>query len=223
MRKISAIALDITTACNLHCPECCCRVHERPAVHYPYSYFTDLASWIYGIDRVDLTGGEPTCHPQFPLYVPRFKALFGCKQLTLETNGFQCQKYANVLHHFDAIRLSRYEDNRAECDWVLENFPCGGRTYVQNGSTCVEIGVEPDERKHISRERRGAGGRCMLGTFEFALFTEGKFWPCRLGPAVKGARGIEPCVGWERKILEMEVPCQECWFSPGGENVQPVR
>lgn len=223
MRKITAIALEVTTVCNLKCPQCCCRVHERPAVHYSYSYFAELAGWIYGIDRVDITGGEPTCHPLFAEYVPRFKKLFGCRQLTLETNGFQCEKYADVLPCFDQIRLSAYEDNVRECAWVLEHFPCGGRTYVQNGSTCVEIGAEPDERKHVSLSRRGAGGRCMLGTFEFALYTEGKFWPCRLGPAVPGAVGIEPCGDWMQKIIEAESPCAECWFSPGRSDVQPVR
>jgi MoaA/NifB/PqqE/SkfB family radical SAM enzyme len=29
VRHITAVALDITTACNLSCPECCCRAHER--------------------------------------------------------------------------------------------------------------------------------------------------------------------------------------------------
>ena len=213
MRKITAIALDMTTACNLHCPECCCRVHERPAVHYPYSYFSELAGWVYGIDRIDLTGGEPTCHPQFGEFVPRFRKLFGCRQLTLETNGFQCEKYASVLHHFDHIRLSLYGDNKDKADWVMKNF--GDRTHVQNGSSCVSGVVELDDRRHVSRSRRGAGGVCGLGTFEFALFTDGKFWPCRLGPAIPGAVGIEPCASWAQKVLSAEVPCAECFFSPG--------
>lgn len=212
MREITAVALEITTACNLHCPECCCRIHERPAEHYPWIYFESLVMGLRGIERVDLTGGEPTAHPQFAEFVPKFKELYGCNRLTLESNGFKLKEYAHLLHHFDQIRLSKYPgENEEICDWVLDRFP----SYVQNGSTCIEIGVEPDERRHIKRSRRGAGGPCLLGKFEFALVTGGLAYPCRLGPAVQGAVGMVLGQDWRRKVVEIPMPCKDCWFSPG--------
>ena len=210
MRTITAVAMDITTACNLRCPECCCSVGTRPVVHYPWDYFEAIAPFIYGIDRVDITGGEPTCHPKFEEFVPKFRSLFGCRLLTLETNGFKVREYSKVLKHFDLIRSSRYPENGEEVSWLLTNFP----GYCQNGSTCVEIGAEPDERKHVSRLRRGSGEPCLLGKFEFALYTGGVFYSCRLGPAVRGAVPVAPCTGWQEKVLGTTLPCKVCWFSP---------
>jgi len=68
----------------------------RKAEHYPWEYFAALAPYIYGIDRVDITGGEPTSHPQFGEFVPKFRELFGCKRLTLETNGFKARENVEV-------------------------------------------------------------------------------------------------------------------------------
>lgn len=211
MRNITAIALDLTTACNLRCPECCCRMDTRTPEHYPWKYFEAVAPYIYGIDRVDVTGGEPTAHPQFGEFVPKFRQLFGCNRLTLETNGFQAQKYEIALRCFDLIRIGLYPDNGPEIQWLYSRF---GNAYRQNGSTCMEISAPPDERGHVSRERRGHGGPCHLGYCEFALFTEGRFWPCRLGPAVEGMPSVEPCVDWREKIAAMPLPCSSCWFSP---------
>jgi len=185
-------------------------IGQRPVVHYPWNYFEELAKWTDGIERVDITGGEPTCHPQFAEFVPKFKALFGCKRLTLETNGFQARKYADALRCFDFIRLGRYPENGSEIDWLIKNFPA----YQQNGSTCVEIHVAPDVRGHVPRLRRGGGGPCHLGYSEFALYTDGKFWPCRLGSAIPMMQSLVPCEDWREKIAAMSIPCEECFFSP---------
>ncbi len=210
MRAITAVALDITTVCNLRCPQCCCRMDTRKAEHYPWEYFAALAPYIYGIDRVDITGGEPTCHPQFGEFVPKFRELFGCKRLTLETNGFKARENEEALRCFDYIRVGRYPENGAVIDCLQREFGA----VKQNGSTCIEIAAPGDERGHISRERRGSGAPCHLGYCEFALFSEGKFWPCRLGPAVEGMPSIEPCFDWREKIASMPLPCMNCWFSP---------
>lgn len=216
MRKIAAIALDITTVCNLRCENCCCKVHERKPVHYDWNYFERLAPYVYGIDRIDITGGEPSCHPRFTEYVPKFRKLFGCNRLTVETNAMRAKYQKDTFRHFDEIRLSLYPENKSEIEWTLKNFE---NAWVQNGSTCIEIGAEPDHRKHVSLDRIGGGGLCKLGKFEFVLFTDGKLWPCRLGPAVPGAVGIEPCEDWRERVLALPIPCGECWFSTGAKDV----
>ena len=82
--------MDITTRCNRRCVDCCAGIGiNRVLQHHSWSYFQRAAKHFYGIDRVNLTGGEPTAHPQFEEYVPGFKALFGCRLLTLSTNGYK--------------------------------------------------------------------------------------------------------------------------------------
>jgi hypothetical protein len=212
MRKIDSIALEITTACNLRCPQCCCAIGQRPVVHHDAAYFKSLAPFIQGIRRVDITGGEPTAHPLFRELVTSFKRLFNCAELTLETNAFRLREYEDILPLFDMVRLSAYPENEPDVAWALAHCKLA---YVQNGSTCAEIDAPGDERRHISQDRRGGGGSCLLGNFEFVLYADGKFWPCRLGPAVDGALGVRPQEGWLEKVLSLPSPCQSCCFSPG--------
>jgi hypothetical protein len=212
MPEITTVFLDFTTACNLSCPNCCCRIPERKGIHYPYSYFAELAGWIYGIDRVDLTGGEPTCHPQFAEFVPRLKALFGCRLLTMETNCFKAREYIDIFDRFDFIRLGRYQSNTEEVDWVMSHHRSA---WQQNNGACVETADPVDENNHVSIDRRGSGQLCTLESIgEHVIYTDGKFYPCRLGLAVPGAVGIEPCEDWRQKVMELPIPCWNCHFSP---------
>lgn len=68
---IHTVNLDMTTHCNKRCPDCCAGVGiNRELRHHPWEYFEQAATWIYGMKRVNLTGGEPTAHPQFAEFVP---------------------------------------------------------------------------------------------------------------------------------------------------------
>ena len=208
---INCIMLDLTTACNLACPNCCCKIPSRPAVHNSWEYFEHVAPYIYGVDRVDLTGGEPTCHPQFAEFVPKMRALFGCRLLTMETNCFKAREYAETLKCFDYIRLGRYKSNTAEVDWMIANHKLA---YQQNSGFCVETADPVDENNHVSIHRRGSGRLCNLESREHVAYTGGRFYPCRLGPAVDGAVGIEPCEDWRERVIELPYPCGNCYFSP---------
>ena len=74
---ITCVSLELTTACDRACPECCCNIPHRPAVHHPWEYFEAAAKVIYGVERVHLSGGEPTYHPQFAEFVPDMRRLSG--------------------------------------------------------------------------------------------------------------------------------------------------
>jgi hypothetical protein len=210
-RTITAVALDITTICNLRCPECVCAVSDRKPIHYPWAYFEALAPFLRGIERIDITGGEPTCHPHFAEFAYTFRELFGCKLLTLETNGFRALENIEAMGQFDLIRLSRYGGNDDVINWILAEFP----SYVQNGSTCGEIHFEgADELGHIPRSRRGSGSPCNLGRCEFVACSDGRLFPCRVGPGISGAESMALCEGWREKILDVPLPCGDCCFSP---------
>lgn len=200
MRRVNAIWLELTTLCNRRCPECCCGIHQREYVAHPVEYLEHLAGIVRGtVPWLHLTGGEPTAHPQFAEIVPRLKDLFGAKRLTMWTNGYRARENAAVLHHFDEIYATKYgESNAAEIEWLMTN--------------CRASYGEPE---HISREKRGSGKPCERGTSDpGAAYANGRFFPCCVGPGIPGAQSIEPTSDWAARVLDVPLPCADCWFSP---------
>lgn len=160
---------------------------------------------------MDRHSGEPICHPQFGEFVSRFRTLFGCSVLSLETNCFQIQKYSEAVRCFDYIRIGVYPENTEAVAWLRGHH---GDIRVNNTGKCVETADPVDAVGHVSRARRGSGGLCNLESREHVLYSDGKFWPCRLGPVVEGMIGIPPSHDWKREISLLPIPCGNCFFSP---------
>ncbi len=198
-RQITCVAVDLTTVCDRACPDCCCGINMnmRPAVHHPWEYFEKLAPFIYGIERVDLFGGEPTTHPKFAEFVPKFKALWGCKVLSMTTDGFKVIRHQAVLEHFDFIQATLYDNrNRPAIEFLQANY-----------DTRLFPGV------FTPRARIGGGKPCGRGQGETVAFADGKFWPCTPGPGITGNVGLEPCMDWREKILSVPMACASCFLS----------
>ncbi len=200
-QPITCVALEMTTVCDRACPDCCANINrgERDAVHHPWEYFERAASFIYGIHRVHLTGGEPTTHPRFAEFVPRFRALFGCTLLTLQTDGFKTVAYHEVLREFDHIYPSRYDARNADAVGLIQvSFPS------------TEWAGE-----HAPRSRRGSGAVCFRGESDTVAYADGRFHGCCVSPGIPGAQTLEPCEDWRDKITAVPLPCSDCFFSPG--------
>lgn len=201
-QAITSVSLDMTTVCDRACPDCCQGINMglRKPVHHDWVYFERAASVLYGIERVHLTGGEPTTHPKFAEFVPRFRELFGCRLLTLQTDGFGAIKHRETLKHFDWIVGSLY-DQRNE---PLIN------TLIAEHNTLVFDG----RGTFTPRSRRGSGLSCERGTSEAIAYADGRIWPCVVGPGIPGAISLEPTADWRERLGEAPLPCSDCWFSP---------
>jgi hypothetical protein len=200
MRKITCIQLDITTVCDRKCPDCCCAINmnKRAAIHHPWEYFEALAPFIYGIDRIDLFGGEPTSHPKFREFVPRFKDLFGNRILTMTTNGFKTIEYAGLLAHFDFIQATPYDDKNAP---AMEHLK----------KTHHDVRFFPGT--FLPRNQAGGGKPCPRAFSEVVSYADSKFWPCCPGAGIDHATGFGPCVDWREKIQNWPMPCSTCFMS----------
>jgi len=194
--RISLVNVDLTTHCNRQCPECCCDIPNRKGVHYPWEYFERLAPYIYGAQWVHVTGGEPTTHPQFGEFVPRFRGLFGCQKLTVWTNGFRACENPTAMGCFDKIYATRYPDNADAIQWLVDEFN-------------PQLADSP----HVSRSHRGGGKPCHRGLRDAAIYSDGRMFPCCIGPGIPGAGSIELSDDWEARLLGVPLPCGECWFS----------
>ncbi|KKM89238.1 hypothetical protein LCGC14_1250640, partial [marine sediment metagenome] len=111
-REITQVSMSITTHCNMSCPECAYgtpRVDDKQ--HFSWEYFEEAAKHLRGIKSLGITGGEPTCHPEFSKFVPRFRELFDCVELYLETNGCLVEKHSDVLEFFDRVGITHYGES----------------------------------------------------------------------------------------------------------------
>jgi pyruvate-formate lyase-activating enzyme len=69
-----------------------------------------MPQFFRGIERIHLTGGEPSLHPKFKEWAPKFRELFQCRDLTVESNGFGFQRFPEVFAHFDVVYASLYSE-----------------------------------------------------------------------------------------------------------------
>jgi len=205
---ITNVNLDLTTNCDRRCPNCCAGVGiNRKLQHHPWEYFEVAADALRGIERVNLTGGEPTLHPKFAEFVPKFKALFGCKTLAMTTDGWGVAKHFDIISaNFDEIDFSYYHTNP------------GALALIRHQMQHIKLNVFDaglDAAGFTPRDKIGGGGACgraywRSGTVAYA---DGRIFGCCVAPGIDGAVGIDPLPGWDMAIPHTPLPCDRCWFS----------
>jgi hypothetical protein len=202
MRQIRTVAFDLTTVCNRSCTECCAAINmgKRPAAHHDMTYIERAAAELHGIERLHVTGGEPLTHPHFDEIAPRLRGLFGCQELTIQTNAFQVEKHAEALKHFDHVYPSNYGDNAAQVQFIKENVPA---------VTEWPLG----EAGFTARSTRGSGKPCFRGESDTVAYAGGKLYGCCVAPGVDGAQGIDVTPDWRERVALAPLPCGDCWFS----------
>ena len=207
-REFTKVNLELTTACNLTCPDCSAGTNGsglRKVVHHPWEYFADAARWLQGIDSVVVIGGEPTAHPKFAEIVPKLRELFGCRELILWTNGFKVEKFRDLIKRtFDLVYASIYD---AESGHEWNKKP---------NRAAVDL-IQPDAiaaAPHVPFSRRGSGQICERGIHGPIAYADGKIYGCCVAMAVPGGIGIEPGPNWRAEVLATPLPCGTCCFSP---------
>src|ERR1017187_4482790 len=203
--EITWLSVDLTTFCDRRCPNCSVGIGiHRKLQHHPWEYFEQVAPYIQGMKEIKITGGEPTIHPQFAEFVPRFKDLFGCEKLTLNTDGFRVPMYRELIEkHFDHVYFTHYETPVSErASAALAGIDVPLNTFMA-GNNAV---------KFTPRSRRGAGGPCDRAGL--ASYSDGKFYGCCVAPGIEGSVGIEPSMDWKQQIGSVPLPCKDCLFSP---------
>ncbi len=214
-RKIELVAVSITTHCSMACPECAFgapRVRPEDRRHFPWSYFEEAAEYLRGIRSIGITGGEPTCHPQFAEFAPRFRDLFGCEELYLETNGYRVEDFSETLECFDRVGITHYSDavyegcpdNTKQVEFLRARLK--GTKVVLNTWDAVH-----DPWPTTARSRRP----CIRGRMETVAYSDGWLYPCCVGPGIPappGEKGIRLGADWRERILDVPLHCDVCAF-----------
>lgn len=207
LRKITCVNLAITTICNRSCPNCCCDI-PRIKQHWnaDLDYLNRAAQCFKNIDRIKLTGGEPSLHPQFEELVPKLKKLFQCQHLTIETNGARFRQIPYVFEHFDEIIVTHYsppefiEDNGEEILFLQEYLRPKG------------IKVQMIDIHHIPRTHRG-NQPCSRGFSETVSCFQGRIYSCCMGWGIDGAPSVPMKTGWRDALPTIPLPCSSCFFA----------
>jgi hypothetical protein len=200
------VSVDMTTHCSRRCPDCCCGIGiNRVLQHHPWEYFVAAAPFLKGINRIHLTGGEPTFHPQFAEIVPRLRSLFECKILTLATNGWGVARYADlIVETFDYVGFSDYHDGFTE---ELEKL--ARRIRVDRAS------MGKDAALFLPRSKPGGGKPCSRAASfgNGGTYADGKFWGCCVAPGLADAQPVDPSSNWQADMMTAYIPCSTCFFS----------
>lgn len=208
---ITCVALDLTTNCDRRCPECCAGVGiNRTLQHHDWAYFERAAKVIYGVERLHVGGGEPTFHPQFAEFVPRFRQLFGCKTISMVTDGWGVLKYQDIIaHYIDEVHFTRY-GNRPDAEALLHELEASGWL-----STLLIFDAGPQMSNFTPRAQIGGGKPChrawwLSGQVAYA---DGRIYGCCVAPGIEGAKFYqqEALIGIVDRAPDP--PCERCWFS----------
>jgi len=211
MDKFRSLVLLVTTVCDRRCPDCCYRIPwdgplGKPQ-HYPWEYFEHAAQHLRGIERLFISGGEPTLHPEFPRIAKEIRALFSTPSrkpgLELVTNGSRLGEHANWIDRFDKVWVTKFGSEPLSPDVVLtqERFP--GR-----------ISVLPLVHRHVDKWVDG-GGAGPCDRYYVSAYANGRLYPCCVSPGIPEATSVEPTADWQGRLDAVPRPCAWCTFSQG--------
>lgn len=184
------------------CPNCSYGMNWRDAKHTPIDEIIGALKWFDGIDRISLTGGEPTAHPHFHQIARLVRQALPEMKLGLETNATLYPKFKESLPMFDSIDATHYTpdawdgcpDNTAKIELLQKDYP---RLRVLKA-------------KHVTMENNRGSNPC--GREARAHWSHGLIYGCCAAPGVKGAIGIELQDGWHEKLKATRLPCKNCIY-----------
>lgn len=208
-REINSINYTLTTHCNMRCPDCCAGITSMPKKNksfYDWDYILNSAKFFNGINRINLTGGEPSIHPKFSEWIPKFKDLFNINVLSVWTNGTMFYKLPDVWKHFDEIHITNYTkdtfngspDNTDAIEFIKSLYP--------------EKKITHYKAVHEPLTKRGSK-MCFRGRSDTIEFVDGYVYPCSSSSGLPTKIRVKLSENWKEEVLKLSPPCWECLFA----------
>ena len=222
-RVINRIALPITRACNRDCPECSAReadkCWDRNNPHVSVKEIKRVGKTLGPIGTIEMTGGEPSLHPDFVEISEHIHDWFQCKDIMLLTNGylFNDPEKLPLLLNYDRVYVSHYNQKFADKYGTPTNTEVHDkiRSYLKDKpvkfwSQLIEnhdpIGTPP--------YKGVCPPHCQYDKGDSVGYGDGKIWGCCTSYWLpdKG-RGIPLTPDWRGHLGEIGLPCRSCFLT----------
>ena len=157
--KLSAIAILVTTRCDLLCRHC---LHGYPTSHHDFPL--DLLPGLlaegrrYGVKQVGLTGGEPGMHPEFERLVGMIVEAGYTWSFT--TNGQHPERYLPVIERYhdslcrvglslDGADAVTHDTNRRKAGAFKSALAAAGKFTSRGVNTEFTVALNPTNHAQI--------------------------------------------------------------------------
>mgnify|MGYP001214112868 CR=1 FL=1 len=110
-RNPTYLEIAITDFCNLTCSLCSQATPlQNDKKTMSFNEIERISKFFkpYEFDRIKISGGEPTLHPEFAKISRHLNNLFPAEKYILATNGKKLKKYINDVDIYDVIDLTNY-------------------------------------------------------------------------------------------------------------------
>lgn len=221
-RVINRLALPITRGCNRRCPECTAVEREGYSAN-PLSIeeLQDVGRKIGYIEKIEITGGEPSFHPNFKFISENLHKWFNCKDIMLLTNGwlFKDDNALPILLNYDRVYITHYTSEFA--DWYKEK---------PNTELVEKVRKYLEDYPHIqfweqimnshvpNKEPVPWADRCIFDydKGDMISYHEGQLYGCCTSWQLDDrGRGIPLSTTWRKDLNKIELPCSKCFLGKG--------
>jgi hypothetical protein len=195
--NINKIQFSITSKCNRKCQHCSLGITYNINKHdNNYEYLYKYSKYFSGLE-IAITGGEPTCHYDFSIYVRAIKEIYKPKKYKIFTNAFNFKKYEKVFEIFDELIITRYEEN--------EIF-----NYIKKTKDSKKYVIYNAGKRNKLPCSNGFDQPCERVETEGMLLFDGKLYPCCAGSGVDIKNFIIPTHTWRKDIINIKPSCHLC-------------
>ena len=221
-RTIDRIALPITRACNRDCPECSARKADpdwdRAHPHVSVDELKWVGKTLGPIKTIEVTGGEPSRHPEFKEISEHFHDWFQSNDIMLLTNALEfyyCPEKLPLLLYYDRVYISWYtnefgikygvDPNTAAVNYVEDYLKKSGKKFwTQRMDQHCPIGKPP--YKGIPT--------CGYDVGDSVGYGAGKIYGCCTAYWLSDrGKGIPLTEDWRKHLSEIELPCAGCFLT----------
>ena len=213
-RDIKRLALPITRRCNRSCPECPAKADSET----PMWELEWVGEMLGPIDKIEVTGGEPSLHPDFVEISENLHNWFDCQDIMLLTNGYLAEDEKNlpVLLNYDRVYVSHYTEQFADRYGTPTNTEVHDkiRDYLKDYPDIKFWSQTMDY--HIPIGQPPYRGTCTMGyvVSDMIGYSQGRLYGCCVSIWLDDhGKGIPLTKDWRGHLEDIWLPCDKCFIS----------